>query len=60
MSLGNNQSMNGSLRVDIIKREGVLVLIYHLGRDASLDDPTEDTGAHSSLLLLLLLLQPES
>ena len=58
MSFGNDQGMNRSLRVDIVKRQGVLVLIHNLGRDASFDDPTEDTGTHTSHPLLLL--RPES
>ena len=58
MSLGNDQRMNRSLWVDIVKRQGVLVLIHNLGRDVSFDDPTEDTGAHTGPLLLLL--RPES
>lgn len=58
MSLGNDQAMNRSLLVDIVKRQGMLVLIHNLGRDTAFDDPTEDTGAHTSFLLLLL--RPES
>ena len=58
MPLGNDQGMNRSLRVDVVKRQGVLVLIDNRGRDTSFDNPAEDTGAHSIFLRLLLRSEP--
>lgn len=54
MPFRNDQRVNGSLRVDIVERQGVLVLIHNFGRDTSLDNPAENTGAHPILLHLLL------
>lgn len=56
--LRNDQGMDGSLRIDVVKRQSVLVLIDNLGRDTSFDDPAEDTLAHATLLCLLLRPEP--
>ncbi len=58
MTFRNDQGVDGSLRVVIVKRQGLLVLIHNLGMNTSFDNSAEDTGAHSILLHLLLRSEP--
>ena len=52
MPLRNNQGVDGCLRINVIERKGMLILIDDFGRNASLNDPAEQTlkPSHSTYL----------
>ncbi len=59
MPFRNHQRVHGSLRVDIIERQGMLILIDDLGWNASFDDPAEDTDAHPISFAYFSALSPD-
>lgn len=48
MPLRNNQGVDGCLRINVIERKGMLILIDDFGRNASLNDPAEQTLTHTA------------
>jgi len=46
MPLGNDQDMSGSLRIDIFKGKGMLILIDFLGWNLVAKDTAEQTVGH--------------
>jgi hypothetical protein len=54
MRLGNDQKVQRRLRVNIMKRESMLVFVNDFGRDLPGDDFTEQTVVHGFVLLFML------
>lgn len=52
MPLGNHECVDGSLRIDIVEGERMLVFMHDLGWNLFVDNLTEETIAHNNLLLL--------
>lgn len=46
MPFGYDEHMRGRLRIDVLKRIGVLVFVNFPGRQLALDDPAEKTVVH--------------